>query len=97
MAGSGSLEGRLRTIAQQQAHLEMMLELDDLELDTRGGRLRRALIPTQWHAIERTAPVRPRRKKVTVALDEDVANWFRGLARDTTAGSTRCSGPSCWR
>ena len=73
------MEDRLRTIAQQQAHLKMMMALDDLAVDLRDIRLRGALIPAGWRELETTAPVRPRKKKVTVALDADVARWFHGL------------------
>ena len=77
--GRRTVEDRLRTIAQEKAHLAMMRELENLEVDVRDWKLRQALIPAAWHAIERTVPVRPRRKKVTVALDADVAKWFQGL------------------
>lgn len=73
------MEDRLRTIAQERAHLELMIELERQEQDWRDIKLRRSLIPEDWHKLETTAPVRPRRKKVTVALDEDVARWFHGL------------------
>ena len=73
------MEDRLRTIAQEKAHIEMMRELENLEVDVRDLKLRGALIPAEWHEIERTVPVRPRRKKVTVALDADVAKWFQGM------------------
>ena len=73
------MEDRLRTIAQERAHLEMMMELERQERNWRDIQLRHSLIPADWHKLERTAPVRPRRKKVTVALDEDVARWFHGL------------------
>ena len=79
MVGRGTVEDRLRTIAQERAQLAMMMELENLEIDVRDWKLRQALIPAEWHAIERTVPVRPRRKKVTVALDADVAKWFQGL------------------
>lgn len=73
------MEDRLRTIAQERAHIEMMRELDRQEADIRDLMLRMSLIPPEWHGLEETAPVTPRRKKVTVALDEDVARWFRRL------------------
>ncbi len=75
------MEDRLRTIAQEQAHLKLMMALDDLEADVRDARLREALIPSDWARLEKTAPMRPRRKKVTVALDEEVARWFKGLGQ----------------
>ncbi|MBP7243024.1 hypothetical protein [Amaricoccus sp.] len=46
-----------------------MEELDRQAADWRDMRLRQSLIPQDWGRLERTAPVRPRRKKVTVALD----------------------------
>ncbi len=73
------MEDRLRTIAQQQAYLKMMIALDDLETDLRDARTRNALIPSDWGKLEKTAPTRPRKKKVTVALDADVLRWFHGL------------------
>lgn len=73
------MEDRLRTIAEEQAHLKMMIELEKMEADWRDMKLRDLLIPGAWYSLETTAPVRPRKKKVTVALDEDVARWFRAL------------------
>lgn len=73
------VEDRQRTNAQERAHLELMIELERQEQDWRDIKLRRSLIPEDWDKLETTAPVRPRRKKVTVALDEDVARWFRAL------------------
>ena len=70
---------RMRTDARERAHVKMMIELDRIEQDVRDARLRRALIPRDWDRLDRTAPVGPRKKKVTVALDEDVAGWFRRL------------------
>ncbi len=73
------MDDRMRTIAQEQAHLKLMMELDRREQEIRDARLRGALIPPGWSRLETEAPVRPRKKKVTVALDDDVARWFRGL------------------
>ena len=67
----------MRTIAQEKAHLEMMRELEALAIDVHDWKLRQALIPDDWHGIEESTPVKPRRKKVTLALDEDVVRWFQ--------------------
>ena len=75
------MEERLRTIAQERAHLEMMRELMILEVDVADWKLRQALIPVEWHAIERTVAVRPERTKVTVDLDADMVRWFRGMGQ----------------
>jgi hypothetical protein len=58
------MEDRARTAAQELAHLKMMDELDKQKKDWRDVLLREALIPDEWRKLERTAPVRPRRKKV---------------------------------
>lgn len=73
------MEDRLRTNAQERAHVELMIELEKQAADWRDLQLRRSLIPADWGKLETTAPVRPRKKKVTVALDADVARWFQGL------------------
>ena len=73
------MEDRLRTIAQEIRHNELMMELERQEADWRDAKLRGRLIPEEWATLERTAPVRPRKKKVTLAIDEDVARWFHGL------------------
>lgn len=73
------MDERKRTVAQERAHVEMMIELERQEAGWRDLKLRMSLIPNDWHRMEKLAPVRPRRKKVTIALDEDVARWFRSL------------------
>ncbi len=73
------MEERLRTIAQERAYVDLMIELEKQAQDWRDVKLRRSLIPAEWGKLETTAPVRPRKKKVTVALDADVARWFAGL------------------
>lgn len=45
MSGVRDRGDRLRTIAQQQAYLKMMITLDHLEMDIRDARVREALIP----------------------------------------------------
>ena len=70
---------RQRTTAQELAYVELMIELEKQEKDWRDLKLRQSLIPSDWGGLETTAPVRPRKKKVTVALDADVARWFSGL------------------
>ncbi len=80
MAGeTGPVEDRKRTPAQELALLNLMIELDKQKRDWRDVLLREALLPKEWEKLETTAPVRPRRRKVTIALDEDVARWFHRL------------------
>ncbi len=73
------MDERMRTIAQVRAYNSMMMELDAQQANLRDMRLRDALIPRDWSRLETLAPTRPRKKKVTLALDEDVARWFHGL------------------
>jgi uncharacterized protein (DUF4415 family) len=79
LTGEAPVEDRVCTNAQERTHVKLMIELDRQERDISDARLRRALIPDDWDRLEKTAPVSPRKKKVTVALDEDVARWFRRL------------------
>ncbi len=73
------MEDRQRTIAQEQAYVKLMIELERQKQDWKDLLLRDALIPKEWAKLETTAPVQPRRRKVTIALDEDVARWFHRL------------------
>ena len=73
------MKERMRTIAQRQADVELSIRLFHLEIDVEEMKRRDALIPADWHKLDGTAPVRPRKKKVTLGLDEDVARWFHRL------------------
>ena len=73
------MEDRMRTNARERVHVKMMIELDRMERDVADARLRGALIPSDRRGPENAAPVKPRKKKLTVALDEDVVGWFRRL------------------
>ena len=37
------------------------------------------MLPPEWHRIEREVPVRPRKVRVTMTYDEDLAKWFRAM------------------
>ena len=98
------MEDRMRTNARERAHVRMMIELDRLEQDVRDARLRGALIPGDWRGLETTAPVTPRKKKVTVALDDELdtrinavfkarpADWRRSDRRGGLCGAAS----ACW-
>ena len=43
---------RMRTNAQERAHVKMMIELDRMERDIADARLRGALIPRDWDRLE---------------------------------------------
>ena len=69
----------MRTIAQEQQYVKLMMELHELEIWVRNMRLKDALIPKEWREIEEKVPVRPRKTKVTARLDADLVKWFRGM------------------
>ena len=60
---------------------EMFEVLDDLHDDLERNRKRFDLIPPGWRSVERDAPVRPPKTKVSLSLDEDMLTWFRALGR----------------
>jgi uncharacterized protein (DUF4415 family) len=68
-----------RNIAEEIAHNKLMIELGDLERWIEQRRLKRALIPPDWHRVERDVPVRPRKTKVTADFDADMVKWFRAM------------------
>ncbi len=70
---------RRRNIAQEKAYVELMMTLGDVELWLKQSRQKDALIPPDWHRVERDVPVRPRKAKLTAALDADMVKWFRGM------------------
>ena len=39
------------------------------------------LVPTGWRMVERDAPVKPPKTKLSLSLDEDMVTWFRSLGR----------------
>ncbi len=43
---------RMRTNAQERAHVKMMIELDRMERDIADARLRGALIPRDWDRLD---------------------------------------------
>ena len=66
-------------VTQEKAYVDLMLELDEMELRLKQSRLKQALIPPDWHRIERDVPVRPKKEKLTAAFDADLVKWFCGM------------------
>jgi uncharacterized protein (DUF4415 family) len=56
-----------------------MIELGDMERHWANERLKRKLIPPDWHTVERDVPVRRRRTKITADFDADMVKWFRAM------------------
>jgi len=73
------MTGRRRNLEQERANNKLMMELEELEIFVRHLKLKEALIPPDWHRIEREVPVRPRKTKITAAFDADLVRWFRAM------------------
>lgn len=70
---------RRRTRAEERSYAEMMRELHELEAWNDDRKLKDRMIPPDWRALEKTAPTRPKKTRITAAFDADVARWYRGL------------------
>ena len=76
---------RKRTKPEERAYSELHDLL--IEIETRRARAveqvprgsSRRMLPPEWHRIEREVPVRPRKLRVTMTCDEDLAKWFRAM------------------
>lgn len=70
---------RKRTRSEERSYSELLLELNELEQSHRARQLKERTLPDEWHRIEREVPVSPRKTRVTLRIDADVAGWFRAL------------------
>ncbi|MFO1207597.1 MAG: BrnA antitoxin family protein [Amaricoccus sp.] len=70
MAGGGATPGH------RHRDPEVERTLFEAEIFVEQARLKLRLLPDGWHSFERV-PVRPRKTKVTAALDADMVDWFR--------------------
>ena len=78
MAKKDELSGN-RNIKEEIAYVQMMVELGDLERHWEQARLKQKLIPPDWHRVERDAPTRRRKTKITADFDADLVRWFRAM------------------
>jgi uncharacterized protein (DUF4415 family) len=72
---------RKRTKRQERSHVEMMAEIDAIDGWWRDRQLKDRVIPPEWHRLDTTAPVRPRKTAATLRYDDDLLRWYRGLGR----------------
>lgn len=72
---------RLRNAQQELAYNAMMMELEELDHWLRQAKLKQALIPSDWHRIERDVPVRKKKTLLTVRYDADLVKWFRAMGQ----------------
>jgi uncharacterized protein (DUF4415 family) len=72
---------RRRTKAEARSYVEMLRELHELEAWNHDRKLKERMIPPDWHGLERTAPTKPRKTRITAGFDADVVRWYRGLGQ----------------
>ena len=72
---------RKRTKAQQRAYSELTNDLYWQERDLEVWKRQTRMIPYQWYGLHIQAPCVPRKKQLTLRLDEDMVKWYRGLGR----------------
>lgn len=70
---------RRRSKAEERSYAELLRETSDLEMWNHDRKLKARMLPEGWRELEKTAPVKPRKVRVTTGLDADVARWYRGL------------------
>ena len=77
-AGEGRRCERRDPLRGRHPDPEAERTLIELEIFVEQTRLKLQLMADGWHSFERV-PVRPRRTKLTPALDADMVDWFRLL------------------
>ena len=70
---------RKRTKAQERALSNMFHDLDEMDRDMERLRKTTRLVPVGWGKATRETPCTPRKAKMTIRLEADVLDWFRGL------------------
>ncbi|PIE14466.1 MAG: hypothetical protein CSA70_01545 [Rhodobacterales bacterium] len=66
------------TQKEREARGDMIRTLKQVQGDLTTEWLDRSL-PEGWNGLDSTAPVTPRKTRVTIRLDEDMVKWFRKL------------------
>lgn len=82
-------EDRKRTKAEERAYSLAVRELYELEELNRLRKLRAKHVPQEWRTIERDAPVRAKKARVTAAFDADLVRWYRSLGHGYQARMNR--------
>ena len=70
---------RKRTKAQERALSNMLHDLDEMDRDMALLKKTMRLVPVGWGKATREARCTPQKKKMTIRLEADVLDWFRGL------------------
>ena len=75
------MSDRKRSKTEERSFAQMIDELGVQLNEIERMELRDRLIPLGWHKVEKLAPVKPKKTKLNLPLDEDMVTWFRGLGR----------------
>lgn len=73
------MNDRRRTKTEERSYSRMLRDLHELECWNMDRKLKERMIPKDWKTLDKTAPTRPRKTRITAAFDADVARWYRGL------------------
>jgi uncharacterized protein (DUF4415 family) len=88
------VDERKRTKAEEQHYAALMQKIEEIKIERekhilgmelRNFKLKQEVIPAAWHRIERDVPVRPKKVRVTAALDADLVKWFRAMGHNYQA------------
>jgi uncharacterized protein (DUF4415 family) len=70
---------RKPTARERRADIRFRYQLAQLEQDLRDIKTMENVVPPEWFKMDTLAPTRPRRKRITLLVDEEVVKWFKGL------------------
>ena len=75
------MASRKRGKPEEHSFAQMAADLDEQLMEIERMKLKDRLIPPGWHNVGKLAPVKPKKTKLNLPLDEDMVTWFRGLGR----------------
>ena len=70
-----------RTKAEAQLYRDMIAVMKESREEFEERMLKIEHIPPEWRDMDRIAPVKPKKTKLTIHIDEDVVRFFRKLGR----------------
>ncbi len=70
---------RKRSKPEERSYAALIGDLWDLEHLHRINQLKARALPPAWDKVEASHPVQPRKTRMTIGLDAEVARWFRAM------------------
>ena len=64
---------------RQRSFAALVAELNEIEKWNEDRKLKERMIPAEWYRLHELAPVTPRKARMVVPLDADLAAWLRSL------------------